>query len=50
MSVMIGMTMVFTLTPNIAALVKAKVVGKMVFDVLDRVPLIKDHPGCVDNY
>jgi ABC-type multidrug transport system fused ATPase/permease subunit len=36
-----------TLSPNLQAVVKARVVGKMVFDVLDRVPEIRDRDGIV---
>lgn len=49
-SFMMGMMMLFGLTPNIQALVKAKVVGHTIFDVLERVPAIKDHAKCVDNF
>jgi hypothetical protein len=31
------------LTPNLQALIKAKVIGHTIFDVIDRVPEIKDH-------
>lgn len=44
---MMGMMMLFGLTPNIQALVKAKVVGHTIFDVLERVPAIKDHADCL---
>lgn len=37
-SFMTGMMMIFSMTPNIQALVQAKVVGKQIFDVIDRVP------------
>ena len=41
-SVMTGMMMLFTIAPNMAAIVKAKLVGKQVFEVIDRIPEIKD--------
>eukprot|EP00347_Sterkiella_histriomuscorum_P020418 403337881 len=47
---MTGMTMVFGLNPNIQAIIKAKVVGRMVFDVIDRIPLINDHIECVESF
>jgi ATP-binding cassette subfamily B (MDR/TAP) protein 1 len=49
-SFMTGMMQIFGLTPNIQALVQAKVVGKTIFDVIDRVPEIKDHTGCVSSF
>jgi ABC-type multidrug transport system fused ATPase/permease subunit len=39
---MTGMTMIFGLTPNIQALFKSKVTGKQIFDVIERLPLIRD--------
>lgn len=47
---MMGMMMLFGLTPNIQALVKAKVVGHTIFDVLERVPAIKDHEKCLETF
>ena len=47
---MTGMMQLFGLTPNIQALIKAKVVGKTIFDVIDRVPEIKDHEGCITSF
>jgi ABC-type multidrug transport system fused ATPase/permease subunit len=47
---MTGLMMIFGLTPNIQAVIKARVVGKSIFDVIDRVPEIKDHEKCVSNY
>jgi ATP-binding cassette subfamily B (MDR/TAP) protein 1 len=44
------MMVVLSLTPNIQAIMKAKVVGKSVFDVIDRVPEIRDHPECKEDY
>jgi len=35
-SLMTGMTMVFGLNPNVQALVRAKIVGRMVFEIIDR--------------
>jgi ATP-binding cassette, subfamily B (MDR/TAP), member 1 len=49
-SFMTGMMMIFGLTPNIQALMQAKVVGKSIFDVIDRVPLIKDHENCATSF
>jgi ABC-type multidrug transport system fused ATPase/permease subunit len=37
-----GLLLLLTLSPNLQAVVKARVVGKMVFDVIDRVPEIRD--------
>lgn len=48
-ALMTTMTMIFGLNPNVQALVKAKVVGKFVFDVIDRTPLIKDKEGSRDS-
>ena len=31
-------------------MVKAKVIGRMIFDVIDRVPEIRDHGTCVANF
>jgi len=42
--------MLFGLTPNMQALIKAKVVGHTIFDVIDRVPEIKDHEQCLTNF
>ena len=47
---MMGMMMLFGLTPNIQALVKAKVVGHTIFDVIDRVPEIRDHDKCAESF
>ena len=47
---MTGMLMIFGLTPNIQALIKARVVGKEIFDVIDRVPEIKDHEKCTNDF
>jgi ATP-binding cassette subfamily B (MDR/TAP) protein 1 len=49
-SFMTGMLMIFGLTPNIQALIKARVVGKEIFDVIDRVPEIKDHDKCSNDF
>ena len=49
-SFMMGMMMIFGLTPNMQALIKAKVVGHTIFDVIDRVPEIKDHDKCVNDF
>ena len=42
--------MVFGLTPNIQAVIKARVVGKTIFDVIDRVPEIIDHDHCISQF
>ena len=47
---MTGMMQIFGLTPNVQALIKARVVGKVIFDVIDRVPEIKDHEKCMENF
>lgn len=49
-SFMTGMMQIFGLTPNVQALIKARVVGKVIFDVIDRVPEIKDHEKCMENF
>ena len=49
-SLMTGVTMVFGVNSNVQAIVKAKVVGRMVFDVIDRTPKIKDHANCVESF
>ena len=49
-SFMTGMLMIFGLTPNIQALIKARVVGKDIFDVIDRVPEIRDHDKCTNDF
>jgi len=38
-----GMMMLFGLTPNMQAMIKAKAIGYTIFDVIDRVPEINDH-------
>jgi hypothetical protein len=38
MGLMMGIMTLMSLTPNIQALVKAKVVGFKIFEVIDRVP------------
>jgi len=40
---MIGMINLMGLTPNIQAVIKARVIGKGVFEVIDRVPEIRDN-------
>lgn len=42
--------MLFGITPNIQALVKAKTIGHAIFDVIDRNPEIRDHEKCVDKF
>jgi ABC-type multidrug transport system fused ATPase/permease subunit len=36
--------------PNVQAIASAKLVGKTIFDVIDRVPKIRDVEGAVSNY
>lgn len=50
MAMMTGMALLFGLNPNIQAIVKAKVVGTMIFEVIDRKPAIRDHEKCVDSF
>jgi ABC-type bacteriocin/lantibiotic exporter with double-glycine peptidase domain len=45
-----GLMMIFGLSPNLQALVKAKVVGHMIFDVIDRVPEIRDHENSGEKF
>jgi hypothetical protein len=40
------MTLISAL-PNIQAVMAAKVVGKIVFDVIDRIPQVKDSPRSI---
>jgi len=49
-SLMTGMTMVFGLNPNVQALVRAKVVGRMVFEVIDRKALISDNEVSIKSF
>jgi ABC-type multidrug transport system fused ATPase/permease subunit len=42
-----GLLLLMTLSPNVQAVVKARIVGRMVFDVLDRVPEIRDKEGAI---
>lgn len=45
-----GMMQLFGLSPNLQALIKAKVVGYTIFDVIDRVPEIRDTDSCTDKF
>jgi ABC-type bacteriocin/lantibiotic exporter with double-glycine peptidase domain len=45
-----GMMMLFGLTPNMQAMIKAKCIGHTIFDVIDRVPEIRDHDGCINKF
>lgn len=38
------------MSPNIQGFIQAKVVAKTIFDTIDRVPEIKDHENCKDNF
>lgn len=49
-SLITGMTMLFGLTPNIQAIIRAKVVGAGIFEVIDRVPAIKDNDVALKNF
>lgn len=49
-SFMTGVMMIFGLTPNVQAVIKARTVGKSIFDVIERVPEIRDHENCSDNF
>jgi hypothetical protein len=46
MALLMGMMVLISLNPNMQALAKASVLGTKVFDVIDRIPLIKDAEGC----
>jgi len=43
MGLIFGFMQFFGAAPNIAAIAKAKVAGKTIFDVIDRIPEIKDN-------
>lgn len=47
MGLMMGVMVALGLIPNIQAIAKAKVVGKKIFDVIDRVPTIRDEEGSI---
>lgn len=47
---MIAMTTLMALNPNIQAIAKAQVVGKKVFDVIEREPKIKDHKDALHDF
>jgi ABC-type multidrug transport system fused ATPase/permease subunit len=49
-SIATGLINLLSLNPNIRAINEAKVVGKTIFDVVDRVPLINDHENCVSDF
>lgn len=38
------------LTPNVQALIRAKVIGKTVFDVIERTPAVNDVDASYDTY
>mmetsp|Transcript_44011 Transcript_44011/g.42594 ORF Transcript_44011/g.42594 Transcript_44011/m.42594 type:complete len:119 (+) Transcript_44011:791-1147(+) len=40
--ILLSLTNLVSLSPNVSALLKSLVVGKKIFDVIDRVPEIKD--------
>lgn len=41
-ALMTGLSMFLTSFPNIQSIIKAKVIGRIVFDVIDRQPAIQD--------
>lgn len=43
MALNMGIMTVMSLSPNLQALMKGLLVGKKIFDVIDREPEIKDH-------
>ena len=45
-----GIMLLFGLTPNLQAMMKAKVIGHTIFDVIDRVPEIRDHDKCIEKF
>ena len=47
---MTGLVNILSLNPNLQAINKAKVVGKTVFDVLERKPLICDLPDAIKEF
>jgi ATP-binding cassette subfamily B (MDR/TAP) protein 1 len=49
-SLLTGLSLFLTIFPNIQSFVKAKVIGRIVFDVIDRVPLIKDHDKSLTSF
>lgn len=49
-SMFTGIMMFFGISPNIECIIKAKVVGKEVFDVIDRLPLIRDQDTSIENF
>jgi len=50
MAMMTGMINLFGLNPNYEAVIKARVAGAMIFEVMDREPLIRDLSNCVDSF
>lgn len=50
MSLIMGMMVIMSLTPNMQAVAKAQVVGKKVFDVIEREPKIKDKDNCIEDF
>jgi hypothetical protein len=49
-SVTTGLVNMLSLNPNIRAINEAKVIGKTIFDVVDRNPRIADVPNAVDSF
>jgi ABC-type multidrug transport system fused ATPase/permease subunit len=50
MALITGIITVMSLTPNIQAVFRAKVVGKAIYDVIDREPAIRDSEKCLKNF
>ncbi len=50
LSLVVGMMSLMSLSPNLQQMSKSLVVGKKVFEVIDREPEIKDHSKCSNEY
>jgi len=50
LGMMMGLVIVVSLGPNITAVTKAKAVGAKVFEVIDRVPEIKDEANAQSSF
>jgi len=48
--ILMSLTNLVSLGPNVQALIKTLVVGRKVFDLIDRVPEIQDKPDSIDNF
>ena len=49
MGFMMGIMLLMSLAPNLTALVKSKVYGYKIFEIIDRVPEIKDKENAIPN-